>query len=48
MVFSSEITDRNLNRKIEAEKLYFQFLQDFPKSIYSEPVRYRLREIKGE
>ena len=29
MVFSSEIIDRNLNRKFEAEKLYFQFLQIF-------------------
>ena len=48
MVFVSEIMDKNLNKKNEAEKLYFQFLEEFPKSIYAEPIRFRLRQIKGE
>ena len=48
IVLISEIMDKNLDEKIQAEKLYFQFLEDFPKSIYTEPVRFRLRQIKGE
>ena len=48
IVLISEIMDKNLDDKIQAEKLYFQFLEDFPKSIYTEPVRFRLRQIKGE
>ncbi len=48
IVLISEIIDKNLDEKIQAEKLYFQFLEDFPKSIYTEPIRFRLRQIKGE
>ncbi len=48
IVLISEIMDKNLDEKIQAEKLYFQFLEDFPKSIYTEPIRFRLRQIKGE
>lgn len=48
IVLISEIMDKNLDDKIQAEKLYFQFLEDFPKSIYTEPIRFRLRQIKGE
>ena len=48
LVLISEIMDKNLDEKIQAEKLYFQFLEDFPKSIYTEPIRFRLRQIKGE
>ena len=44
----AQIMDKNLDDKIQAEKLYFQFLEDFPKSIYTEPIRFRLRQIKGE
>ena len=48
IVLISEIMDKNLDEKIQAEKLYFKFLEDFPKSIYTEPIRFRLRQIKGE
>ena len=45
-VYAGEMLDKKLNQKKDAEKWYFKLLENYPKSLYIEPVRFRLREIR--
>ena len=42
---TGEIYDRLLHNSEEAAVWYFKVLEEYPESLLTEPVRYRLREI---
>jgi len=42
---TGEVYDRYLFNSSEAEVWYFKVLEEYPESLLTEPVRYRLREI---
>ena len=44
-VMTGEVYDRYLFNNEEAEVWYFKVLEEYPESLLTEPVRYRLREI---
>ena len=44
-VMTGEVYDRYLFNSAEAEVWYFKVLEEYPESLLTEPVRYRLREI---
>ncbi|MEE2876785.1 MAG: tetratricopeptide repeat protein [Candidatus Neomarinimicrobiota bacterium] len=44
-VMTGEIYDRFLHNSEEAATWYFKVLEEYPESLLTEPVRYRLREI---
>ena len=44
-VMTGEIYDRLLHNSDEAATWYFRVLEEYPESLLTEPVRYRLREI---
>ena len=44
-VMTGEVYDRYLFNSSEAEVWYFKVLEEYPESLLTEPVRYRLREI---
>tara|TARA_B100001123_G_scaffold431886_1_gene554011 strand:+ start:88 stop:2019 length:1932 start_codon:yes stop_codon:yes gene_type:complete len=47
-VMTGEIYDRLLHNSEEAAIWYFKVLEEYPASLLTEPVRYRLREITTE
>ena len=45
-VYAGEMLDKKLDLKKDAEKWYFNLLENYPESLYVEPVRFRLRQIR--
>jgi len=42
------ITEKNLNDKPGAQKLYEKFLEDYPGSFFTAEVRKRYRTLRGD
>ena len=48
LIFSAEIYEKKLFEKDKALQLYMKILNEYPFSVYSEPVRYHIRSIQEE
>ena len=48
LIFSAEIYEKKLLEKDKALQLYMKILNEYPSSVFSEPVRYHIRSIQKE
>ncbi len=47
IIFMAEILEKSLLNPEKAKNLYMRILDEYPSSIYAEPVRYHIRELKN-
>ena len=47
IIFTAEIFEKSLFDHEKAKKLYKRILDEYPSSIYAEPVRYHIRELQN-
>ena len=47
IIFTAEIFEKSLFDHEKAKKLYMRILDEYPSSIYAEPVRYHIRELQN-
>ena len=48
LIFSAQIYEKKLFEKDKALQLYMKILDEYPSSVFSEPVRYHIRSIQKE
>jgi len=46
IIMSGQIHERFYNDSSKASEFYFRIINDYPESIFSEPIRYHLRKLK--
>jgi len=46
IIMSGQIYERFYNDSSKASEFYFRIINDYPESIFSEPIRYHLRKLK--
>ena len=46
IIMSGQIYERFYNDTSKASEFYFRIINDYPESIFSEPIRYHLRKLK--
>ena len=46
IIMSGQIHERFYNDSYKASEFYFRIINDYPESIFSEPIRYHLRKLK--